>query len=37
MKEVAESFDTTDTYLTGKLGFSSEPGGKTRIFAIGDY
>jgi hypothetical protein len=24
-------------YHTGRLGFSSEPGGKTRMFAIGDY
>jgi hypothetical protein len=24
-------------YITSKLGFSSEPGGKTRVFAIGDY
>jgi hypothetical protein len=23
--------------LTGRLGFSAEPGGKTRVFAIGDY
>lgn len=26
-----------ETYHTGRLGFSAEPGGKTRIFAIGDY
>lgn len=32
-----ESIDTEDTYLTGRLGFTSEPAGKTRIFAIGDY
>lgn len=25
------------SYLTGRLGFSSEPGGKTRVFAIADY
>lgn len=25
------------SYYTGRLGFSSEPAGKTRIFAIGDY
>jgi hypothetical protein len=24
-------------YHTGRLGFSAEPGGKTRTFAIGDY
>jgi len=33
----AETVETKETYYTGKLGFSSEPGGKTRIFAIGDY
>lgn len=26
-----------ETLYTGRLGFSAEPGGKTRIFAIGDY
>jgi hypothetical protein len=25
------------SYKTGRLGFSAEPGGKTRCFAIGDY
>jgi hypothetical protein len=27
----------TSNYYTGRLGFSAEPGGKTRCFAIGDY
>lgn len=31
------SIDTENTYYTGRLGFASEPAGKTRIFAIGDY
>jgi hypothetical protein len=37
MIEQSNSFDTNIKYLTGRLGFSAEPGGKTRIFAIGDY
>ena len=28
---------SNDNLLTGRLGFSSEAGGKTRTFAIGDY
>jgi hypothetical protein len=28
---------TKGNYYTGRLGFSAEPGGKTRTFAIGDY
>jgi hypothetical protein len=32
-----QSFTDEKTYLTGRLGFAAEPGGKTRIFAIGDY
>jgi hypothetical protein len=32
------SYVTPNTeYLNGRLGFTSEPGGKTRVFAIGDY
>jgi hypothetical protein len=30
-------FNDGKSYFTGRLGFSAEPGGKTRIFAIGDY
>jgi hypothetical protein len=37
MIKQAKSFDTENSYLTGKLGFISENAGKTRIFAIGDY
>jgi len=37
MKGQAEAFETDKTFFTGRLGFSSEPAGKTRIFAIGDY
>jgi hypothetical protein len=37
MEKQASSSDSDDTYLTGRLGFSSEPAGKTRVFAIGDY
>jgi hypothetical protein len=37
MIKQAKSFDTEDSYLTGKLGFISESAGKTRIFAISDY
>jgi hypothetical protein len=37
MINIADSFDTEDEYLTGRLGFSSEPAGKTRVFAIADY
>ena len=32
------SYTTSNkSLITGKLGFSAEPGGKTRTFAIGDY
>jgi hypothetical protein len=37
MDNQARSFHSEDKYITGRLGFSAEPGGKTRIFAIGDY
>jgi len=29
--------DDENKYYTGRLGFSAEPAGKTRVFAIGDY
>jgi len=34
---MAETVNSSDDYLTGRLGFSAEPGGKTRVFAIADY
>jgi hypothetical protein len=37
MESQANSFTSEKKYLTGRLGFSSEPGGKTRVFAIADY
>jgi hypothetical protein len=37
MVKQAESFTSKNSYITGRLGFSAEPGGKTRIFAIADY
>jgi hypothetical protein len=37
MEIQASSFNCDRPYITGRLGFSSEPGGKTRIFAIADY
>lgn len=37
MEKQAESFTGQETYITGRLGFSAEPAGKTRIFAIADY
>jgi hypothetical protein len=33
----AQSYISEETYLTGRLGFTAEPAGKTRVFAIGDY
>jgi hypothetical protein len=33
----ANNFNSDKQYITGRLGFSSEPGGKTRVFAIADY
>jgi hypothetical protein len=37
MKQQALSSTSKDNLFTGRLGFSAEPAGKTRIFAIGDY
>jgi hypothetical protein len=37
MDNMARTIDSSDSYITGKLGFSAEPGGKTRVFAIADY
>jgi len=37
MEEQASSYESKELYFTGRLGFSAEPGGKTRIFAIADY
>jgi len=37
MKLHASYTPSKDNLLTGRLGFSSEAGGKTRTFAIGDY
>jgi hypothetical protein len=37
MEQQASSSISKGNYHTGRLGFSSEPAGKTRIFAIGDY
>lgn len=37
LERMAEEVNSSTDYLTGKLGFSAEPGGKTRMFAIGDY
>jgi hypothetical protein len=37
MMRQAEASTSEETLLTGRLGFSAEPAGKTRIFAIGDY
>lgn len=37
MKAQASSCKVEDQLYTGRLGFSAEPAGKTRIFAIGDY
>jgi hypothetical protein len=37
MKAQATSSNSEETLHTGRLGFSAEPAGKTRIFAIGDY
>jgi hypothetical protein len=34
---MAESVESSTSYMTGRLGFSAEPGGKTRRFAIADY
>jgi hypothetical protein len=37
MKQQSLSSISKETLHTGRLGFSAEPAGKTRIFAIGDY
>jgi hypothetical protein len=37
MEQQASSSTSDQTLHTGRLGFSAEPAGKTRIFAIGDY
>lgn len=37
MEQQASSSNSEETCYTGRLGFSAEPAGKTRIFAIGDY
>jgi hypothetical protein len=37
MKQQSLSSNSEETLYTGRLGFSAEPAGKTRIFAIGDY
>jgi hypothetical protein len=37
MKQQALSSTSNDPLHTGRLGFSAEPAGKTRVFAIGDY
>lgn len=34
---MAESVTGENKWITGRLGFSAEPAGKTRVFAIGDY
>jgi hypothetical protein len=37
MHNMANTIESDNSYLTGRLGFKSEPGGKTRVFAIADY
>jgi len=37
MEKQSESVEIETDVYTGRLGFSAEPGGKTRKFAIGDY
>lgn len=37
MTRQANLNESKETLYTGRLGFSAEPAGKTRIFAIGDY
>jgi hypothetical protein len=37
MLNMAETVTGENKYLTGTLGFSAEPAGKTRVFAIADY
>jgi hypothetical protein len=37
MEFMAETVTGENKWVTGRLGFSAEPAGKTRVFAIGDY
>jgi hypothetical protein len=37
MCNMAKTVNSSHSYETGRLGFSAEPGGKTRVFAIADY
>jgi hypothetical protein len=37
MTNLGNTVKSSPDFLTGKLGFTSEPGGKTRRFAIADY
>jgi len=37
METQSKSVEIETEVYTGRLGFSAEPGGKTRKFAIGDY
>jgi len=37
MKKQSKSVKGNTKYDTGRIGFSAEPAGKTRMFAIGDY
>lgn len=37
MENMAGTVTGKCSYHTGRLGFSAEPAGKTRVFAIGDY
>ncbi len=34
---MAETVTGENKWITGRLGFSAEPAGKTRVFAIADY
>jgi hypothetical protein len=37
MENMARTVDGENKWITGRLGFSPEPAGKTRVFAIADY
>jgi hypothetical protein len=37
IENMANGIESSSSYVTGRLGFSAEPGGKTRRFAIADY
>jgi hypothetical protein len=37
MENMARTVDGENRWVTGRLGFNSEPAGKTRVFAIADY